>query len=157
MRTCLIAVAAFSLAAPPAEDHFTAGSKWAGVMKWTHTPDRRKGERGPQHRSTDASLTVTARAEGSFTGAYQWDKEKNAVEISGTIDAKGAVKFTVTKELHGDLKNNLVANARFVGRLKAESLTGRFVVPGSGSPGNGASIGTISLKPADPEEPEFPQ
>jgi hypothetical protein len=123
-------------AADDPKDPALAGSQWEGYLRVVTVKKPR-----PTFQTFDARLTVTKRDGEEFTGEFAWDRGQRVIQIVGVIERNETVKFTVAKELRGEGNNDLVANGRFLGRLKNEEIRGRFAVPNVG-----ARYGDIGIK-----------
>jgi hypothetical protein len=106
------------------EDPGVVGSKWEGFIKVVRIERPR-----PKFRTSDAQLKITKREGEKFTGELTLERGKQVIELVGVIERNGTVKFTVSKVLRGERASHLVANARFLGRLKDNAIRGRYTIP----------------------------
>jgi hypothetical protein len=122
-------------AAADPEDPAIVGSRWEGFIKVVRIERRRAG-----FRTSDAQLKITKRDGENFTGELTWGRGMNVIQLVGVIERNGTVKFTVSKVLRGERAPHLVANARFLGRLKDNAIRGRYTIP------NTRKYGEIAVK-----------
>lgn len=126
---CVIPMAGIALfASANAEDHAQPDSAWEGAAK---TFNRIDGK--PQINTYDCRLKILTRDGAKFTGEYWWNKDERGLAIEGKIE-KGGMRFTATKELAGKGLDDLVGNARVVGRFRGKEMKElhlKFTVPGT--------------------------
>jgi hypothetical protein len=129
---------ALFLAAPPglAEDLAQPGTSWEGSVKLVEVEKGR-----PKFSSTDSRLVIRTRDGDKFSGEFWCATNSRGLAIEGSVDKKGTVRFKVTKEIRGEWRKDLVANAAFLGKLKDKEIAGRF-----GVPGNNARYGEIRVQ-----------
>lgn len=134
--TVSLAIGVLTGVAAAADDLAPAGSRWEGSVKTVEVNMGRS-----KFSSIDCSLLVRSRDGDKFTGEFWCDNNRKGLVIHGTIDKKGTMRFTVTKEIRGEWRKDLVDNAAFLGKAKGKEIEGRF-----GIPGNNARYGEISVK-----------
>ncbi len=81
-----------------ADELLQAGSEWVGTYKLTTIS---KGDRQPSISSNEFRFVVKSRDEEKFKGEM-WAKtrfDNNGMQIEGTIDKKGVIRFAPTKEI----------------------------------------------------------
>lgn len=97
---------------------FQNGARWVGTLSQTRLENGKKVT-----KSADFELLVKSRDGKAFTGIIAAHDGMVRAEVEGTVE-KGAVTFTWTKDLTGNLKKDAVQNTVFRGTVKDKKLTG---------------------------------
>ncbi|MFL5339929.1 MAG: hypothetical protein ACJ8F7_07250 [Gemmataceae bacterium] len=101
------------------EDVAVAGAEFVGTFKQVRV-NQNTGKTSLY--TTDCKIIIKSRDSDKFTGEFWKNRDRDRMEIEGTIDNKGKIKFTLTKELRGTWDNKIIGQYKFDGTIKGKTM-----------------------------------